>query len=68
MNMVKDAFYGILTGGAVFGFAIGYASKDIVSNMLSDIMMAIDKPFRRGEPDNGCRNYRSSERHNPSDY
>jgi len=46
---LKDAFYGILTGGAVFGFAIGYASKDIVSNMLSGIMIAIDKPFRIGD-------------------
>jgi len=46
---LKDAFYGILTGGAVFGFAIGYASKDIVSNMLSGIMIAIDKPFRMGD-------------------
>jgi len=46
---LKDAFYGILTGGAVFGFAIGYAAQDIVSNMLSGIMIAVDKPFKIGD-------------------
>jgi len=46
---LKDAFYGILTGGAVLGFAIGYAAQDIVSNMLSGVMIAIDRPFKLGD-------------------
>jgi len=46
---LKDAFYGILTGGAVLGFAIGYAAQDIVSNMLSGVMIAVDRPFKVGD-------------------
>ncbi|MBU4265851.1 MAG: mechanosensitive ion channel family protein [Candidatus Altiarchaeales archaeon] len=46
---VKDALYGLLTGAAVLGFAIGYASQDILSNMLSGILIAVDRPFTIGD-------------------
>jgi len=41
--------YPLLTGGAILGFAIGYASKEVLSNMLSGIMLAVDKHFRVGD-------------------
>lgn len=46
---LNEVIYGIITGGAVLGFAIGYASQDIVSNMLSGIMIAVDRPFKLGD-------------------
>jgi small conductance mechanosensitive channel len=46
---VTEALYTLLTGGAILGFAIGYASKDILSNMLSGIIVAVDKPFMIGD-------------------
>lgn len=46
---LNEALYTLLTGGAILGFAIGYASKDIVSNMLSGIIIAVDRPFRIGD-------------------
>jgi len=46
---MTEALYTLLTGGAVLGFAIGYASKDVISNMLSGVIIAIDKPFKIGD-------------------
>jgi len=46
---LTDVFYALLTGGAVLGFAIGYAAKDLISNMLSGILIAIDRPFKIGD-------------------
>jgi small conductance mechanosensitive channel len=46
---VTEALYTLLTGGAILGFAVGYASKDILSNTLSGIIVAIDKPFQIGD-------------------
>ncbi|HEX55093.1 MAG: hypothetical protein DRO94_04895 [Candidatus Altiarchaeales archaeon] len=46
---LSEALYMFLTGGAILGFAIGYASKDIVSNTLSGIIIAVDRPFRIGD-------------------
>ena len=43
---LTEALYTILTGGAILGFAIGYAAKDLLSNMLSGIIIAVDKPFK----------------------
>ncbi|HIE34178.1 MAG TPA: mechanosensitive ion channel [Candidatus Altiarchaeales archaeon] len=45
---LDEALYTLLTGGAILGFAIGYAAKDIVSNMLSGIIIAVDRPFKIG--------------------
>jgi small conductance mechanosensitive channel len=46
---MTEALYTLLTGGAILGFAIGYASKDILSNMLSGVIVAVDKPFMIGD-------------------
>jgi len=46
---MTEALYTLLTGGAILGFAIGYASKDVISNMLSGVIVAIDKPFMIGD-------------------
>jgi small-conductance mechanosensitive channel len=46
---LTDVFYALLTGGAILGFAIGYASKDLISNMLAGILIALDRPFKIGD-------------------
>ncbi len=46
---MTEALYTLLTGGAILGFAIGYASKDVISNMLSGVIIAVDKPFKLGD-------------------
>jgi len=46
---VTGAFTAFLTGGAVMGFAIGYASKDLLANILSGLFVFIDKPFTVGD-------------------
>ncbi len=46
---VTGAFTAFLTGGAVMGFAIGYASKDLLANVLSGLFVFIDKPFQIGD-------------------
>ncbi len=46
---VTGAFTAFLTGGAVMGFAIGYASKDLLANILSGLFVFIDKPFSLGD-------------------
>jgi len=38
-----------LAGAGVMGLAIGFAAKDVISNMLSGIFINIDKPFRLGD-------------------
>ncbi len=46
---LTGAFTAFLTGGAVMGFAIGYASKDLLANILSGLFVFIDKPFTVGD-------------------
>jgi small-conductance mechanosensitive channel len=39
-----------LVGGlGLTGFALGFALKDIISNLLSGVLLLIYRPFRRGE-------------------
>jgi len=51
LNMwgATGAFAAFLTGGAVMGFAIGYAAKDLLANILSGLFVFIDKPFSVGD-------------------
>ncbi|MFQ5975737.1 MAG: mechanosensitive ion channel family protein, partial [Candidatus Hydrothermarchaeales archaeon] len=51
MNLwgITGAFAAFLTGGAVMGFAVGYASKDLLANILSGLFVFIDKPFKVGD-------------------
>ncbi|MFQ6137329.1 MAG: mechanosensitive ion channel family protein, partial [Candidatus Hydrothermarchaeales archaeon] len=46
---VTGAFAAFLTGGAIMGFAIGYAAKDLLANILSGLFVFIDKPFKVGD-------------------
>lgn len=46
---VTGAFAAFLTGGAVMGFAIGFAAKDLLANVLSGLFVFIDKPFEVGD-------------------
>jgi small conductance mechanosensitive channel len=39
----------IITGAGVIGLAIGFASKDVVSNFIAGIFVLLDKPFRVGD-------------------
>ena len=39
----------LVAGVGLTGFALGFALKDIVSNVLSGILIIIYKPFRHGD-------------------
>ena len=40
---------GLITGLGLMGFAIGFAFKDLISNVISGAMIAIYKPFKVGD-------------------
>ncbi len=39
----------VLTGLGLLGFAVGFALKDVVSNLISGIMILVFKPFKVGD-------------------
>lgn len=44
-----DAFAGILSLSVVSGFVLGFALQDTLSNLASGFMLAITKPFKKGD-------------------
>ena len=44
-----SVFTGFIAGAGVLGITIGFAAKDVVSNTLSGIFIAFDKPIKYGE-------------------
>jgi len=38
-----------MAGAGVMGIAIGFAAKDVISNMLSGVFIGVDKPFKVGD-------------------
>ncbi|MBW6451448.1 MAG: mechanosensitive ion channel family protein [DPANN group archaeon] len=39
----------LITGAGIASIAVGFAAKDVVSNMISGFMIIIDKPFKIGD-------------------
>lgn len=46
---IGGALTTVLAGAGVIGVVIGFGAKDLVSNTLSGISLAIDKPFQLGD-------------------
>jgi small conductance mechanosensitive channel len=44
-----DAFAGILSLSVVSGFVLGFALQDTLANLASGFMLAITKPFKKGD-------------------
>ena len=44
-----DAFAGILSLSVVSGFILGFALQDTLSNLAAGFMLAITKPFKKGD-------------------
>ncbi len=44
-----DAFAGILSLSVVSGFVLGFALQDTLSNLAAGFMIAITKPFKKGD-------------------
>lgn len=45
----NDALTTLLAGAGVFGIAIGFASKDLASNMISGLFICLDRTFKPGD-------------------
>lgn len=46
---LNDLLMGFATAAGVSGIAIGFAAKDVLSNALSGLILAFDKPFKIGD-------------------
>lgn len=46
---LKDVVVTALTGAGVAGIVVGFASKDVFSNLISGILIIFDKPFKIGD-------------------
>jgi len=44
-----DVLAAFLTGAGILGLAIGFASKDITSNMIAGVLLLFDRPFKIGD-------------------
>ncbi len=46
---ISEMLYAAMTAFGVMGIVIGFAAKDIISNMFSGLFMVIDQPFLEGD-------------------
>ena len=46
---VTPAFYATLIGLSITGLVIGLASRDILANLLSGLVLTLEKPFEKGD-------------------
>lgn len=51
MNVLglTSALQAMLAGAGIVGIAVGFAAKDVLSNLLSGIFLQIDRPFKLGD-------------------
>ncbi len=46
---LDKAVTSLLAGAGIIGLAIGFAFQDMIANLISGVMIAIRKPFKRGD-------------------
>jgi small conductance mechanosensitive channel len=46
---LNEAVYAFVTSAGIMGLAIGFASKDVVANLISGVLVSFDKPFKVGD-------------------
>lgn len=46
---LNEAVFAFITSAGIVGLAIGFAAKDVVSNLISGALIAVDRPFRIGD-------------------
>jgi small conductance mechanosensitive channel len=46
---LDEAVYAFITSAGIVGLAIGFASKDMVANLISGVLVSFDKPFKVGD-------------------
>ena len=46
---LKDIIFAFITSAGIMGMAIGFASKDLVANIISGILVIFDRPFEIGD-------------------
>ena len=46
---LKGTLTGLFAGAGIIGIVIGFATKDILSDLLAGLMLFFDKPFRIGD-------------------
>ncbi len=51
MNVLglTSALQAMLAGAGIVGIAVGFAAKDVLSNLLSGVFLQIDRPFKIGD-------------------
>ncbi|MBR9679161.1 MAG: mechanosensitive ion channel family protein [Nanoarchaeota archaeon] len=46
---LKDIIFAFITSAGIMGMAVGFASKDLVANVISGILVIFDRPFEIGD-------------------
>jgi small-conductance mechanosensitive channel len=46
---LDEAVYAFITSAGIVGLAIGFASKDVVANLISGALISVDRPFEVGD-------------------
>jgi small-conductance mechanosensitive channel len=46
---LDEAVFAFITSAGIVGLAIGFAAKDVVANMISGVLVSVDRPFKIGD-------------------
>lgn len=46
---LDEAVFAFITSAGIIGLAVGFAAKDVVANLISGALIAVDRPFRLGD-------------------